>query len=189
MSLAELVTTLGIVSVLSAMTMGTVVKAKTHAGRVRCLNRLRHLYPLMIIYTQDHGGRLPRIIGGRWIDDLVEDGYLGPMDQWMLRCPADPTPLFRSGYMVSYAGNCWLHRANLAGIDRPASRMLLGDMGDDIHGLSVYCARDAENFGELGFRHGGRKANFLFPDGHTESIKRRNISDYLWADDTTFPNN
>ena len=85
MSLAELVTTLGVVSVLSAMTMGVVVKAKVRAGRVRCLNRLRHLYPLMVIYTEDSGGRLPRIIGGRWIDDLVRDGYLGPTDQWLLR--------------------------------------------------------------------------------------------------------
>jgi prepilin-type processing-associated H-X9-DG protein len=62
-------------------------------------------------------------------------------------------------------------------------------MGDDIHGLSVHCARCGENFGKEGFRHGGKKANFLFPDGHAKSIKKKNLTDLLWADNTTFPNN
>ena len=67
--------------------------------------------------------------------------------------------------------------------------MLLGDMGDDIHGLSVHCARRGEHFGGEGFRHGGNQANFLSPDGHAKSIKKKRLTDLLWADDTTFPNN
>ena len=185
----DLVTSIGIISVLSMMTMGSVMKARVHGGRVRCVSRLKHLHLFFVMYADDHNGYLPRSIGGRWVDDLAEGGYLGGVAQKVLRCPADPSPLFRCGYFVSYAGNCWLHRAYLAGIDRPHTRMLLGDMGDDIDGLSVHCARCGENFGELGFRHGGRRANFLFPDGHARSIKYSRVSDLLWADDTTFPNN
>ena len=193
-SMLELVASTAIVSTLAIVTVGTVMEARTHSAKVKCLSRLKSLHLCFVMYADDHQGLLPQSIGGRWVDDLVgvhpgDPNYLGPGAQDVLRCPDDPSPLWRCGYEVSYAGNCWLHKAYLAGIDRPHTRMLLGDMGDDIHGLSVHCARCGENFGELGFRHGNKKANFLFPDGRAESVKYKKVTDLMWADDTTFPNN
>ncbi len=189
MTLLDLLTTMTIMSVLASVTLGTVLQTKKYGGRVACLRNLRELYLSFVLYTDDNKGVLPRLIGGTWVDQMAAGGQIDDTNEHLLVCPTDPTPLFRHGYLVSYAGNCWMSKKSLAGLNRPGSRMLIGDMGDDIHGLSVHCARCGENFGEEGFRHGGKKANFLFPDGHAESVKKKQLNDKLWADDTTFPNN
>jgi prepilin-type N-terminal cleavage/methylation domain-containing protein/prepilin-type processing-associated H-X9-DG protein len=77
-TLIELLTVIAIISVLAAMLLPALSKAKAKAQGIQCLNNLRQLGLAWIMYADDHQGRLaPSIAAGH------NSGKVPRLDSWV----------------------------------------------------------------------------------------------------------
>ena len=73
------------VPVMAAMLLPALGKAKQRAQAIQCMNNIRQIDLALIMYADDHGGKLPPADG--WNDALKP--YTGGSDV-MFHCPAQP---------------------------------------------------------------------------------------------------
>ena len=71
--------------VMAAMLLPALAKAKQRAQAISCMNNVRQINLALIMYADDHGGKLPPT--DRW-NDLLKP-YTGGSDA-MFHCPAQP---------------------------------------------------------------------------------------------------
>ena len=115
-TLVELLVVIGIISILIAILLPALNKAREHARRTRCLSNMRQLTIAWMMYVQNNKGKLP---GSNtdvnqhphdWVDagdglDALKRGSLWPyVNNWEAYwCPND-----RIHYMRTYSMNSWL---------------------------------------------------------------------------------
>ena len=103
-TLVEVLSTVGLISVLVAMLLPTLSSARAQANRTACLSNMRQLAIAFTLYLNDNGGRFPRPAQHLvpkpedWIwyqpDRDRECGAIAryasrPFDPGLYRCPAD----------------------------------------------------------------------------------------------------
>jgi prepilin-type processing-associated H-X9-DG protein/prepilin-type N-terminal cleavage/methylation domain-containing protein len=103
-TLVEILTAVGVISVLIAMLLPSLSSARAHANRAACMSNMRQLAVAFTLYLNDNGGRFPRPAqhlvpkAEDWIyhqrDRDRECGaiarYVGrPFDPRQYRCPSD----------------------------------------------------------------------------------------------------
>ena len=202
LSLVELLVVLGVVAVVAAILIPSTTGVAKKAKEVECLNNLRSIGAANIAYANDHQGLV--IVGSNgdpnywWLqirpylnvdfdfsnynlDNLVET----------LVCPADPShggantpwgqyPLQRRSYAINRVTAPWsseLGRNNpvrLQNVPAPSRMAFCGDYDWQVIGTDWIDASPERIELVPRHRHGGR-ANFVFLDGHTESLPIREL--------------
>jgi prepilin-type N-terminal cleavage/methylation domain-containing protein len=115
-TLVELLVVIGIISILIAILLPALNKAREHARRTRCLSNMRQLVVAWTMYVQNNGGKLPgsntdvNAHPHDWVDagdgiDAIKRGSLWPyVNNWEAYwCPND-----RVHYNRTYSMNSWL---------------------------------------------------------------------------------
>jgi prepilin-type N-terminal cleavage/methylation domain-containing protein/prepilin-type processing-associated H-X9-DG protein len=107
-TLIELLVVIAIIAVLASMLLPALAQAKEAGRRVACMNNMRQFGLALLMYTDEHVGKLPgRTHPHRWPSRLLAYMGRGPADTGVapvntnagdykiLVCPSDPAP--RSG--------------------------------------------------------------------------------------------
>lgn len=187
-SLVELLVVLAIVSLLAALTLPALARARSRAQGVVCAGQLRQLGVAVRLYASDHDDFLPRsqhsAVAHRerpWGSALAP--YLGGhAEAWtqllvtVYHCPSDGRAnawsyglnvYFELGPEDDYEGKPGSWR-RLGSIPRPSLTILFAEnrSGAD-HLMPNFWARPEDAVEVAHQRHAGR-ANYLFVDGHTE---------------------
>ena len=83
-TLVELLVVIGIISVLIAVLMPALSKAREQANAIKCLSNTRNLGNALVLFTQDHKGYLPKA----WYNDgPVASQFAGGVTSWPYRNP------------------------------------------------------------------------------------------------------
>jgi prepilin-type N-terminal cleavage/methylation domain-containing protein/prepilin-type processing-associated H-X9-DG protein len=109
-TLIELLVVIAIIAILAAILFPVFSAARENANTAKCRGNQKQLLSGLLMYTQDYGGRLPRV-------QFVTEGYVGYGDLQLyrpyvksydvLRCPGNPYRSSRLGGIVkpAYAYN------------------------------------------------------------------------------------
>jgi len=103
-TLVELLVVVGIISVLVAMLLPSLKRAREQAQMIQCQSNLKQIYSGFVMYAQEFKDRIPPFgggstAGGGWCRYLGRRGYWGKpdylrttgLDRWpVLRCPSEP---------------------------------------------------------------------------------------------------
>lgn len=196
-TLVELLVVLAIIGVLATLGLSVATAAMQKSKATKCLSSLRQISVAVRVYVGDHDGRLPDTGHARaedgtslsWLNTLGT--YLGP--KFIGRCPANTT----SQMAVTYGWNDLLTETNGDGI--PASRcqaqsatLAVGEISDTYNSEHFHFAgsRSGVTFNQFKSavgveRHVGA-ANYLFVDGHVESLAPSEVKTRLAAADSHF---
>ena len=195
-TLVELLTTVTIVAVLTSLglaaTRGVTEKTRT----TRCLNDLRQVGTALQLYVGDNGGRFPNTshqgIAQSWTNTLapfLNTNFLG-------RCCAVPNHRAK----LTYAWNDALADATGQGImapmfRKPSSTLVVAELatntaGDHFHFSStpggVAWIVPNQFQAEVNVQCHGSGANYLFADGHGETVSWSEIRRRLVQPNSTF---
>lgn len=197
-TLIELLVTIAIMSILAALLLAAVVRARALGLRTTCISNLRQLGFAFQMYAQDFKGFLPHEDGRyptgdphpSWFKAITP--YLDNIDRSDVKqCPAyKPPPDIPSQIYYTYKFNTRLEDdenipfRKLDFIPRPSNTVLLYDGVAFAGGAigSLICGK----WGSIGPRHGGG-ANFLLADGHVQWHKEEILDKgYGWDSEGPF---
>ena len=169
-TLIELLVVMAVISVLAALLLPVVSRAKEAGRSTVCLGHLRQIGVALQLYVQDHQNRMP-IMYDRLVStnntpgtaapgppsvDVALASYLGQLR--VLRCPSDVARLFeRTG--SSYAWNNLLN-------GQDAEHLTVFTVAFNPHQIPVFF--DKESFHRA--RGETRGINYLFADGHSKNL-------------------
>ena len=216
-TLIELLGGITVIALLAALLFPFLGKARESAQKAACAANLRSVGVALNQYASEHDGWTPKIFdfayGRGWCSALVEEGYMPPMAQGRphpLICPSQKPKLYKDdpGAMsycygmrnVSYAawrinlGDARESEHNGAVIWGPPSKFLIvgdtvlnlpGDAGDR-HQRYFFDAGGAGGANSVHLRH-NKRGNFLFADGHVESLSKVELLGGYGATDLDAP--
>jgi prepilin-type N-terminal cleavage/methylation domain-containing protein/prepilin-type processing-associated H-X9-DG protein len=193
-TLVELMVVITIISLLAAMLLPALKKAKDTAQSIKCLGNLKQLGLGALNYADDYNGRLPPNCMGSaadnanpylwhfFIKSLGYDGgpakaarrYSKGYDVWY--CPSSSDALKKislTGWESRgcYTENIWLEwvgGGRIQSLKVPEKQFMLGDIsGTGMASGQHYYIGDPSG---MGFYH-NNSVNLVFVDGHAESVK------------------
>jgi prepilin-type N-terminal cleavage/methylation domain-containing protein len=162
-TLIELLVVLAIISILAALLLPTLSKAREAGRGTACLSNLRQAGVAIQLYVQDNANRLP-IMRDKSLTssntftapDLVLSNYLGNVR--VLKCPSDQEHLFEE------TGSSYSWNSLLNGQD--AEHLEVFEMQFAPHQIPLMF--DKEKFHKA--RGEAKAQNFLYADGHIKNL-------------------
>jgi prepilin-type N-terminal cleavage/methylation domain-containing protein/prepilin-type processing-associated H-X9-DG protein len=165
-TLIELLVVIAILSVLAALLLPVLGRARESGRATACLSNLRQIGVALQLYVQDNHNRLPFMrdwpIGTNVVADplpSVETVLAGPLGNvQVLRCPSDHRGVFEQT-KSSYAWNSLLNGQN-------ADQIQILNMRFNPHQIPVMFDKEAFHAAR-----GPKKGlNYLYADGHIKNL-------------------
>ena len=167
-TLVELLVVIAIITILAALLLPAISRAKATARGAACLSNLRQVGIALQLYVQENNNRIPVMFDlAPLTNSMTPTGTLATMDVVLtnhlgnpkiLECPADNQRLFERT-RSSYGWNSLLN-------GQDADRFVVFGMPFDPHQIPV--AFDKEPFHRG--RGAGREVNYLYADGHIQNL-------------------
>lgn len=192
-TLIELLVVTAISGVLIALGVGVAQGSFKKAHSTKCLSSLRQIGLAVHLYAGENDGRLPNTshagVDLSWVATL--SGYLST--NFIGRCPVNP----KSSDPVTYAWNDLLAGTDGVGVKvplcrEPSSTLAVAETADSYSSEHFHFAgsRTRVTFNQfksaVGVNRHGQTANYLFVDGHTESLTVNEVKNRLSAAAGTF---
>lgn len=196
-TLVELLVVMAIVSMLLMLGISGAQGIKERSQATECLSALRQIGVATQLYVADQGGRLPdtshiRDADGTshsWLNTLA--AYLGP--DFIGRCPARS----QEAPSVTYAWNDLLVETTGEGLRvlalrSPAATLVVAETADAYNSEHFHFAgaRNRVTYNQfkadVAIERHGQSANYLFADGHVETLSPDTIKERLSAADSAF---
>ncbi len=168
-SLIELLVVIGIITILAALLLPTMGRAKESARGTACLSNLRQIGVALQLYVDGNNQRLPTMRDKAPVTDtnqpptntlpsveVVLRSELGNTN--VLRCPSDREGLFEATG-ASYSWNSLLN-------GQMADQLSVLGMKFDAHAMPVFF--DKESFHRA--RGANKAVNYLYADGHIKNL-------------------
>jgi len=192
-TLIELLVVIAIVAILSAILIPVLSSIRGKALATKCASNLRQIYTGLELYAQDNDNTYPRFYGygsqpdQTWMQKLspyvgIADNQLGSSPKarsaGVFVCPSHDIEKIENRN-VSYALNLFMRQPGWefkrSVIQEPPKTILIAEIDRNSETISPY-----DN--EIVARHPNDTANFLFADGHVETLKTSSIepSDPRW---------
>ncbi len=194
-TLGELLAALAIGGLLVALGSAFAARSFQNARGLRCLEQMRTLGSGIRLYAQDNDANFPRSIhsGGEWSisilpylgyrENLSDGESLGRFNS-SFRCPAHKSS---NSYIWSYGINVFFELDagdgyegkpatwhKLINIERPGSTILLGELKGTTANLDHFMCHQwsstATAKSAIAHDRHLKKSNYLFVDGHAESL-------------------
>jgi prepilin-type processing-associated H-X9-DG protein len=150
----------------AAIVYPVFAQAREKAIQASCLSNTKSISLRLLIYAQDHDGRLPE--ADRWTDEIMP--YAGNKNIFL--CPKHSRP-GSPQVTCSYAFNRALSGKNIADIKDPAHMILIfeSDLGWNGSGdIGRLPAQPRHNRGD----------NYGFGDGHAQWVARERAETLSW---------
>lgn len=209
-TLIELFTVIAIIGVLAAIIIPVTGSVRAKARLANCTSNLRQIGQAMLLFAGDNKQMLPPRYGRGYqgadasnkltpahalIPYLGMEGRIGPpplpFEEGVWICPAagdDFAPVTRkSSYAYNAfidnhpipSANHWKYRLNAP--SSPSRTLLLGEASANADGGYLFPGSAGGKHDPDLVRHGGNRANWLFADGHVETISGEiPVSDPRW---------
>jgi prepilin-type N-terminal cleavage/methylation domain-containing protein/prepilin-type processing-associated H-X9-DG protein len=215
-TLMELLVVIGIISILAALLMPSLVHAKAKANQVKCINNLRQLTLSLSLYAEDYNGEYPprRTRTNAWPQKLKP--YF--QDWRIITCPSDRFGIagyfrddqnpnrsflingFNDFFVATLAPQeyqqhrrwLWPHGMKESLIPKPSETIVFGEKRTQSRHVHMDLDQGRGNdISEIEHQRHGRGSNFAFGDNSVRLILKNQelYPENLWAvrDEFRFP--